>query len=210
MEHVLPDEGIPPPHLPAERFPRFARTIVKPLLNIVEVAAAVLLVADLVVVIVSVMSRYMAKNPFVWADDVARALLLAVSFLGAAAALARGENAGVTFCVDMLPPRRRQVADAIVAVIIVLVAVALCWNSVLLLKETRGQSVGAGMPQELFFVPIFFAAAAMVVFSVHDALLFSVRQLAIGVGLALIVALVWIAWSSLAPDSLPSMPIAML
>ena len=105
MEHVLPDEGIPPPHLPAERFPRFARTIVKPLLNIVEVAAAVLLVADLVVVIVSVMSRYMAKNPFVWADDVARALLLAVSFLGAAAALARGENAGVTFFVDMLPPR---------------------------------------------------------------------------------------------------------
>jgi len=210
MAHVLPDEGIPPPHLPAERFPRFARTIVRPLLNIVEVSAAVLLVADLVVVIVSVMSRYMAKDPLVWADDVARALLLAVSFLGAAAALARGENAGVTFFVDMLPPRRRQQVDAIVASILVLVTAALCWNSFLLLKETRGQSVGAGMPQELFFVPIFCAAATMVVFSVHDTLLFRARDLATGFGLQLLIALGWLAWSTVSPDSLPGMPIAML
>lgn len=210
MEHVLPDEGTPAPRHPPEHFPRFSRFVVQPLLSTVEVAAAALLVADLVVVIVSVMSRYMAENPFAWADDVARALLLAVSFLGAAAALARGENAGVTFFVDMLPPRRRQQIDAIVAVILVLVTAALCWNSFMLLKETRGQSVGAGMPQELFFLPIVFAAAAMLVFTIHDALLFRVRDLAAGVGLLLVIGVIWSAWSALAPDSLPGLPIAML
>jgi len=144
------------------------RFVVRPLLQIVEVAAAVLLVADLVVVVCSVLSRFLFDDPLVWSDDVARALLLAVCFLGAAAALAHGENAGVTYFVDHLGPRRRRKVDAIVALTIALVAAALCWNALLLLRETSGQTVGAGLPQELFIAPLCFAAGAMTIFAVHQ------------------------------------------
>ena len=78
-------------------------------------SAGLLLVADLLVVSASVLSRYVLEAPLVWSDDVARALLLGVSFLGAAAALARGENAGVAFFADRLPPATRRFVDAIVA-----------------------------------------------------------------------------------------------
>ncbi len=81
---------------------RRCRPWARPLLLLVEIVAAVMLVTDLGVVVVSVTGRALLDAPFVWSNDVAQALLLGVSFLGAAAALAHGENAGVAFFVDRL------------------------------------------------------------------------------------------------------------
>ena len=184
-------------HQSVERF------VVRPLLQIVEVAAAVLLVADLVVVVCSVLSRFLFHDPLVWSDDVARALLLAVCFLGAAAALARGENAGVTFFVDLLEPRRRGKVDAVVALTIALVAAALCWNSVLLLRETAGQTVGAGLPQELFIVPLCFSAGAMTIFAIHQLFRIRAPDLVVAVALFAFVGAGWLGWSAVAPGALP-------
>jgi tripartite ATP-independent transporter DctM subunit len=182
---------------------------VQGLLTTIEVAAAALLVADLLVVVWSVLGRYLFNSPMVWSDDVARMLLLAVTFLGAAAALAHGDNAGVTFFVDRITPRWRGMVDAGVAVVVVIVAAALCWNTFLLLQDTAGQTVGAGVPQELFFVPLCFAAAGMAVFAFDRLLAF--RWPDIGVALAAIAVVVaaWLGWSFLAPDSLPAMPVVM-
>lgn len=175
------------------------------LLVMVEALAAVLLAADLVVVMFSVLARFFFDSPPVWSDDAARTLLLAVSFLGAAAALARGENAGVTFFVDRLGTRARERADALVGVVIVLVAAALAWNGMVLLLDTAGQTIGAGVPQEAFFAPLCLAASAMAVFALDG-----LRRHRMGdlLGAAAVMAAVaggWWAWSTLAPDSLPSL-----
>src|ERR1700733_14535273 len=87
--------------------------IIKPLLALSDVVAAVLLAADLVVVCGSVLLRYLFNAPVEWADDVARGLMVGSSFFGAASALARTENLGVAFFVDMLPARARRVVDSI-------------------------------------------------------------------------------------------------
>ena len=179
------------------------------LLIVVESLAAILLIADLLVVIASVTVRFVFAAPFVWGDDIARALLLAVVFLGAAAALARGENAGVMFFVDRLRPRWRARVDAAASVLILVVAVSLCWYGVTLLISTAGQTVGAGVPQELFFAPMCCAAAAMTIFALD--LLRGHRPadlLAAGGAIAAIV-LVWFGWATLAPATLPGMPAAM-
>jgi tripartite ATP-independent transporter DctM subunit len=181
----------------------FARLITRPLLHIVEILAAVLLVADLGVVSASVLCRYVLAAPLVWSDDVARALLLGLSFLGAAAALARGENAGVVFFVDRLRPRIRRVADAVVGVLIVVVAAALTWNAIVLLQDTSGQTVGAGIPQEVFFAPIVAAAAAMTVFGFGRLLRLGITDVVSGVAIVGSVAVLFLLWSSVAPDSLP-------
>lgn len=179
------------------------------LLVVVESLAAILVIADLLVVIGSVTVRFVFSAPFVWSDDVARALLLAVVFLGAAAALARGENAGVMFFVDRLHPHWRARVDAAAAVLIVLVAVSLCWYGLILLISTAGQTVGAGVPQEAFFAPMCFAAAAMTVFALDLLRRHRLADLlAAGAGIA-VVALAWLAWSTLAPNTLPGMPAAM-
>jgi tripartite ATP-independent transporter DctM subunit len=184
--------------------------VINPLIHFTEAAAAILLVADLAVVICSVLSRFLFNDPFVWSDDVARALLLAVCFLGAAVALARGENAGVTFFVDRLSARYREPIDALVSLIITVVAASVCWNAAKLFLETRGQTVGAGLPQEVFFAPLVFAAAAMTIFALND--LFRHRVASIGAGTVVLsgITLIWLVWSALAPNLLPAQSILML
>ena len=175
-------------------------------LVLVEVVAAAMLASDLLVVIYSVLARFLFDEPAVWSDDAARALLLGLSFFGAAAALARGENAGVTFFVDRLSPTRRAQIDAVSDAIILLVASALTWHSWQLLSDTTGQTVGAGVPQELFFAPLLFSAACMVLFAA-DRLLAHAARRAIGAVavLAVVAALGW-AWTSYSPDSVPDLP----
>jgi len=168
-----------------------------------------LLVADLAVVMGSVLGRFFFDAPMVWSDDVARMLLLAVTFLGAAAALAHGDNAGVTFFVDRLPVFWRDRVDAAVGVIIVIIAASLCWNSYLLLQDTAGQTVGAGMPQELFFAPLCFSAAAMTLFAIDGLFGFRLWDIALALGAIVAMVAAWLSLSSIAPESLPSMPIVM-
>jgi tripartite ATP-independent transporter DctM subunit len=173
------------------------------LLGFIEIAAALFLVADLVVVAGSVMARHLLAAPLVWADDVARMLLLAVTFLGAAAALARGDNAGVTFFVDRLSPRRRAQSEALVAVLIVTATAALGFNSWTLLADTAGQTVGSGLPQELFFAPLCLAAFAMMVFALDRLLASAAADIAMAVGVTLAVVAIWWGWDYVAPDTLP-------
>jgi tripartite ATP-independent transporter DctM subunit len=157
----------------------------------------------------SVLGRSLFDAPLVWSDDVARMLLLAVTFLGAAAALARGDNAGVTFFVDRLSPRWRTRVDAAVAVVVVIAAACLCWNALLLLEDTAGETVGAGMPQELFFAPLCLAAAAMTLFALDRLLAFELADIATGVAAIAVIAGFWLAWSTFAPDDLPGLPVMM-
>jgi len=180
--------------------------LVATLLWAVEVAAAVLLVADLAVVVVSVLSRYLFDASMVWSDDVARTLLLAVSFLGAAAALARGENAGVTFFVDRLAPHSRIRVEAMVDVVVLVVACALTWNGWQLLGDTAGQTVGAGIPQEVFFAPLCLAGTAFAVFALDRLLKHAARRVLGAVAAVAVIAVVFWGWGVAAPDSLPTMP----
>ena len=188
----------------------FERAVIRPLVNIVEYAAALFLVADLLVVVCSVLSRFFFNDPLVWSDDVARALLLALCFMGAAAALERGENAGVTFFVDKLGPRNRARADAIVAVSVVMVAGALSWYAFALLKETAGQTVGAGMPQELFILPLCLAALAMTVFALNQLIHHTRSDIVGSLAVAGVAASVWFVVSVKAPGLMPDQSILML
>ena len=179
------------------------RRLVRPLLRVVEALAALLLVVDLVVVCASVLCRYVLKAPLVWSDDVARVLLLGLVFLGAAAALARGENAGVAFFVDRLQPRTRRFVDATVGIAVVIGAASFCWYGVVLLGDTAGQTVGAGVPQEAFFAPMCFAAAAMTVFGLAQLTRFRPVELAVGVAVLAVLVGLWEACGIAAPDLLP-------
>jgi len=192
----------------------FERFVVHPLLRVVEMAAAFLLALDLVVVSGSVLSRFVLDAPLAWADDVARVLLLAVSFLGAAAALAHGENVGVTFFVDRLPLRARRIVDATVGVLIVIVAAAFFWYSAMLFESTRGQTVGAGIPQEAFFGPMCIAGAAMTIFGLGQLLRHEPVKIAAGLAIVVLIAGLWIAvsslWEDAAPDEFTLMLVAFL
>jgi len=135
------------------------------LLLFVDTVAALLLTADLIVVSLSVFYRYALASPIEWADDVARGLMVAMSFFGAAGALARKENAGVAFFVERLPPRARRFVDALAALVVLVTATSVAWNATALGRFTTGQTTGSGLPLELTFYPMGAGAVCMMIFA---------------------------------------------
>src|SRR6266850_4444580 len=135
------------------------------LLALSDAVAAALLFADLLVVCVSVLLRFLFNAPVEWADDVARGLMVGSSFFGAASALARSENLGVAFFIDMLPAGLRRVIDSVGALLVAVIAGYVAFNAIKLGWLTTGQTSGSGLPLELTFSPMGVGALFMTFFA---------------------------------------------
>ncbi len=156
------------------RLRRVASGALASLLTLVDAIAALLLATDLIVVSLSVFYRYVLAAPIEWADDVARGLMVALSFLGAAGALARNVNAGVAFFVQRLKPAARQRVAAQAALVVLVAAGSVAGNAMALGRFTTGQTTGSGLPLELTFYPMGAGALCMSIFALAQ---FSRRRL---------------------------------
>ena len=164
------------------------------LLVLVDTVAAVLLAADLIVVSLSVYYRYVLAAPIEWADDVARGLMVALSFFGAAGALARSENAGVAFFVQRLSPRPRRRVDAVASLVVLATAASIAWNAIALGRFTTGQTTGSGLPLELTFYPMGAGAICMTIFALAQFFRRKLSDVALAVALALAAAVAAYGW----------------
>jgi tripartite ATP-independent transporter DctM subunit len=189
---------------------RGGHRIMASLLVLSDTAAAILLVADLLVVCGSVLLRFLFNAPVEWADDVARGLMVGSSFFGAASALARSENLGVAFFIDMLPVGVRRVVDSVGALLVTVIAGYVAFNALKLGWLTTGQTSGSGLPLELTFYPMGVGALFMTIFALDLFGSRPVRDMIAGaVATGLIVGL-YLAWDFLLPASVPSSGTLML
>ena len=173
---------------------RMARVGLALLLVLVDAVAAILLAADLIVVSLSVYYRYVLAAPIEWADDVARGLMVALSFFGAAGALARNENAGVAFFVQRLGPEARRRVETAAALVVLATAGSIAWNAVALGKFTTGQTTGSGLPLELTFYPMGAGALCMTIFALAQFCRRKPRDIALAFLLALALAAAAYGW----------------
>ena len=189
---------------------RTERLLVRPLLRAVDAVAGLLLLADLAVVSVSVLFRYVLDAPIEWSDDAARALMVALSFFGAAGALARGENIGMVFLLQRLPPALRGFVEATRALIVVVTSAAVAVFALQLGAMTTGQTTGSGLPLAIGFYPMGAAGACMTVFAVDR--LFRHRSSDIAAAILLIGAATaaWYGGNFAAPDHAPGSGALML
>ncbi|HXP73067.1 MAG TPA: TRAP transporter large permease subunit [Stellaceae bacterium] len=186
------------------------RIVVRWILRLTDAAAALLLAADLAVVIVSVVLRYEFNAPVEWSDDVARGLMVGSSFFGAASAMAREENVGVAFFADLLPKGLRRSVDAAMSLLVVAISALVAWNALHLGALTQGQTTGSGLPLELTFYPMGLGATCMTIFAGDRFIRRGLRDIVVAAAAVGAVAALWFAWSSLAPGALPGSGALML
>jgi tripartite ATP-independent transporter DctM subunit len=183
---------------------RSGHRVIAPLLAISDATAAILLAADLLVVCGSVLLRSLFNAPVEWADDVARGLMVGSSFFGAASALARSENLGVAFFVDMLPSAPHRVIDAVGALLMTVISASVAFNAIKLGWLTTGQTTGSGLPIELTFYPMGAGAVFMTIFAAELFCRRPIREIVAGIAATAVVAGVYLAWDRLLPASVPS------
>ena len=80
---------------------------------LVEVPAALLVLADIAVLFAGVVSRYLLHSPLLWSDELASILFLWLAMLGSVVALRRGEHMRMTALVSSASPQRRALLEAV-------------------------------------------------------------------------------------------------
>ncbi|WP_036051060.1 TRAP transporter large permease subunit [Bradyrhizobium sp. Tv2a-2] len=180
------------------------------LLGLSDTIAALMLAADLLVVCVSVLARYLFNAPVEWSDDVARGLMVGSSFFGAASALARSENLGVAFFVSLLPARLRPAVDAISALLVTIISGYVAFNAIKLGGLTSGQTTGSGLPLELTFYPMGVGAVFMTIFALDQFCARPWRDALVGIVVVGAIVVLYLTWNITSPDTVPSSGTLML
>jgi tripartite ATP-independent transporter DctM subunit len=195
--------GVAPP-------PSGRRRMIAALMSLSDAISAVLLAADLMVVCGSVLLRFLFNAPVEWADDVARGLMVGSSFFGAASAVARAENLGVAFFVDMLPTPIRRVVDAVGALLVPVISGYVAFNAIKLGWLTTGQTSGSGLPLEWTFYPMGVGALLMTIFAAELFCQRPIRNMVAGVVATGLIVGLYQTWDLLAPETVPSSGTLML
>ena len=84
--------------------------------RLVEIAAALLVVVEVVVLLAGVTARYAFRAPLVWSDELASILFLWLAMLGAVVAFRRNEHMRMTAVIGMVPPPVRAFLDVVAIV----------------------------------------------------------------------------------------------
>jgi tripartite ATP-independent transporter DctM subunit len=85
-----------------------------------EIPAALLVVAEFVLLLANVTYRYVLRDPLTWGDELASLLFVWLSMLGCVIALRRGEHMRLTTITSKLSPRARQRTEALANTLVVL------------------------------------------------------------------------------------------
>src|SRR5213593_1591263 len=80
---------------------------------LVEVPAALLVLADIGVLFWGVIARFVLHRPLVWSDELASILFLWLAMLGSVVALRRGEHMRMTALVSKAGRERRALLEAV-------------------------------------------------------------------------------------------------
>jgi TRAP-type transport system small permease protein len=86
-------------------------------LDVLRVACATMLIAVVVITLANVARRYLGYGTFPWADETARRLLLWMTFVGAALAVAHAAHLRIDTLVQVLPERGLRILGLAVGVL---------------------------------------------------------------------------------------------
>src|SRR5450830_578100 len=170
------------------------------LMRITEYVAGAVLAVDVLVVFVSVVYRYLLHDPFDWAEEVARALMIIQVFFGAATVLARSQHVGVDIFRGLLPAGWQPALIQFSSWIIVGVSACLFLSSCELLADSYSMTTSIGLPQWIYIYPVVIGSLFMTMFGIANAIDGPSRVVwsTLGVGIALVAVVT--LWNSLLPE----------
>jgi TRAP-type C4-dicarboxylate transport system permease small subunit len=102
-----------------------------------------LLTAMVAVVFANVCLRYLIGTSVIWSEEVARHLMIWLTFAGSGLALRNGAQIGVDTLQDALPPQSARALRLVLAAAMLLLFVALAWYGVDYALRTRFQTSAA-------------------------------------------------------------------
>src|ERR1700758_4641458 len=115
--------------LKSPRRPSLIASIDRVLGLMVEIPAALLVLAEIVILFAGVVARYVLRQPLIWSDELASILFLWLAMLGAAVAFRRGEHMRMTAIVASAKPAMRAYLDLVATCAALAFLLLIIWPS---------------------------------------------------------------------------------
>src|SRR5205807_3453559 len=94
---------------------------------LVELPAAMLVVAEIMILFAGVVARYALRQPLIWSDELASILFLWLAMLGAAVAFRRSEHMRMTAVVANARPSMRAYLDIVATCAALAFLILIAW-----------------------------------------------------------------------------------
>ena len=107
------DLGLPEDRFTTSKLARIGSALETTIKWMTEVPAAILLLAEVVLLLANVTCRYIFAAPLIWGDELASILFIWLSMLGTVVALRRGEHMRLSMFVARMSPRNRAFAQTL-------------------------------------------------------------------------------------------------
>ena len=98
---------------------RVGRRLEMAVMLVTEIPAAILIVAEVILLLANVLFRYVLRDPLTIGDELASLLFIWLAMLGAVIALRRSEHMRLTTFLDKMPPRARQFCETFGSVLVI-------------------------------------------------------------------------------------------
>ena len=128
------------------------------------------------VVFLQFFTRYVLNNSLGWTEEIARFLLIAVTFIGAVMAVRKQSHIAVEFLYRWVPRPLRRLAQTVIDLVAIVFYSGLAWLSAELAAHTRQQMVSIPFPKAWVYYGV---AACFVAMAIH-AVIVAMRHLRTG------------------------------
>jgi tripartite ATP-independent transporter DctM subunit len=113
MAHILKIETEAVFQRPQAGWPRWLARIDAAIFMVAAMPAALLVLAEIAVLLAGIIGRYAFHSPIIWSDELAGILFLWLAMLGSVLAFQRNEHMRMTAIVSMLSPSARAFLDVV-------------------------------------------------------------------------------------------------
>lgn len=179
----------------------FLGAVNKHFTKVTSAVGAIALLANVIIIFISIIWRYALNEPLDWAEEIARALMVTIVFLGAATAMSKGNHLGVDLFLARVPEHFRSYIIHGSRWILFLVSAGLLLSSVDLLSASMAQTTSTGLPQVIFAVPVLLGTLVMTTVALEHALQAKTKQVIISlIGIGALALLGFIVLRSVPTD----------
>ena len=162
----------------------------------VEIPAALLVLADIVVLLAGVIFRFALHQPLVWSDELASIIFIWMAMMGSVVAFRRGEHMRMTALVSSLSPQRRALLETVALFASLAFLVLIAWPALINAIEEADMTLPAlDIPNSWRATALPVGVVLMALFSLIRLGRTSTRQHMLQAGLIVVcvVAAFWVA-----------------
>lgn len=137
---------------------------------VIEAITGALLFGIMAINAAEILTRFLLNDSLTWVYEINQLMANWLYFLGICLVYHRGKDITVDFFFDRLRPTRRRWALLAIHIAVVAVLAVVAWNGALLLElQSRSSTMGLGIPNHWFSMPVFIGSLVIILSVSADA-----------------------------------------